>query len=240
MHLDSDTEGMFAEMRANPDELTVRLIYADWLEDHGQGDRAAFIRACCATKSAVMLPKLGRMLSEHWPAWLTRGDSSGRIQGIELHTRAGCHLTCYVFDPHGTLTLTYKRGLVSDIRFTNLTALAWFGPALVRVEPLASVWIEPAIGQGHRIVRLKTPHALQRILTDDGWYHDRFYPLFLERVVTLAVGKVFINRLKECIELSPLREQVSHDFRRELVSIYRQVLTELCWEIDPTEDSHAE
>ena len=29
---------------ANPDEDTVRLVYADWLDENGDPDRAAFIR----------------------------------------------------------------------------------------------------------------------------------------------------------------------------------------------------
>jgi uncharacterized protein (TIGR02996 family) len=32
---------------ANPDDDTPRLIYADWLEDHGDPDRAEFIRLQC-------------------------------------------------------------------------------------------------------------------------------------------------------------------------------------------------
>ena len=30
---------------AEPDDDTARLVYADWLDEHGEGDRAAFIRA---------------------------------------------------------------------------------------------------------------------------------------------------------------------------------------------------
>ncbi|MBA4191383.1 MAG: hypothetical protein C0467_25670 [Planctomycetaceae bacterium] len=41
----TDREAMLAAIRANPDEDTPRLIHADWLDEHGDGDRAAFIRA---------------------------------------------------------------------------------------------------------------------------------------------------------------------------------------------------
>jgi uncharacterized protein (TIGR02996 family) len=31
----------------SPDDDTPRLVYADWLEEHGQAERAAFIRVQC-------------------------------------------------------------------------------------------------------------------------------------------------------------------------------------------------
>ena len=31
----------------NPDDDTPRLVYADWLDEHGQSDRADFIRVQC-------------------------------------------------------------------------------------------------------------------------------------------------------------------------------------------------
>ncbi len=40
----SDGEALRRAVLAEPDEDTPRLIYADWLDENGQGDRAAFIR----------------------------------------------------------------------------------------------------------------------------------------------------------------------------------------------------
>lgn len=37
-------EGLLAAIRESPHDDTHRLVYADWLEDHGQADRAEFIR----------------------------------------------------------------------------------------------------------------------------------------------------------------------------------------------------
>ena len=36
-----------AAIIAHPDEDTPRLVYADWLDEHGDPDRAAFIRVQC-------------------------------------------------------------------------------------------------------------------------------------------------------------------------------------------------
>jgi uncharacterized protein (TIGR02996 family) len=40
-----NADALLAEILANPDDDAPRLIYADWLEEHGDPDRAAFIRA---------------------------------------------------------------------------------------------------------------------------------------------------------------------------------------------------
>jgi uncharacterized protein (TIGR02996 family) len=39
-----------------PDDDTPRLVYADWLEEHGQAERAEFIRAQCALAGATAGP----------------------------------------------------------------------------------------------------------------------------------------------------------------------------------------
>ncbi len=40
-------ESFLADVIANPADDAVRLIYADWLEDNGEGERAEFIRVQC-------------------------------------------------------------------------------------------------------------------------------------------------------------------------------------------------
>ena len=41
----SDADGLLQDILANPDDDAPRLVYADWLEEHGEADRAEFIRA---------------------------------------------------------------------------------------------------------------------------------------------------------------------------------------------------
>jgi uncharacterized protein (TIGR02996 family) len=43
-----DNPSLFAAVCAQPDDDALRLIYADWLEDHDEPDRAQFIRLQCA------------------------------------------------------------------------------------------------------------------------------------------------------------------------------------------------
>jgi uncharacterized protein (TIGR02996 family) len=43
----SDRAALLAAIRANPEEDTPRLMFADWLDEHGDTDRAEFIRLSC-------------------------------------------------------------------------------------------------------------------------------------------------------------------------------------------------
>src|SRR5262245_12848054 len=44
----SDEAALLAAIQTHPDEDTPRLMYADWLDEHGQPERAEFIRIQCA------------------------------------------------------------------------------------------------------------------------------------------------------------------------------------------------
>jgi uncharacterized protein (TIGR02996 family) len=43
----TDEAALLAAILARPDEDTPRLMYADWLDEHGQPERAEFIRIQC-------------------------------------------------------------------------------------------------------------------------------------------------------------------------------------------------
>ncbi len=43
----SDRDALLAAIRTNPDEDTPRLVFADWLDENGDPDRAEFIRGQC-------------------------------------------------------------------------------------------------------------------------------------------------------------------------------------------------
>ncbi len=43
----TDRDALLAGIRAAPDDDLPRLVYADWLEEHGDADRAEFIRLQC-------------------------------------------------------------------------------------------------------------------------------------------------------------------------------------------------
>lgn len=82
----SDADGLMAEIRAGPDDDAPRLVLADWLDDHGEADRAEFVR---------LQVRLGRtpeydpehfelqersrdLLAEHRTAWTPRLPQWGK------------------------------------------------------------------------------------------------------------------------------------------------------------------
>ncbi len=49
----TEAEAFVAAILADPADDTARLVYADWLQEHGDEDRAAFIRTGCALANLV-------------------------------------------------------------------------------------------------------------------------------------------------------------------------------------------
>jgi uncharacterized protein (TIGR02996 family) len=67
---------LLADIAANPDEDGLRLVYADWLEEHGQLERAEFIRLQCQAfrlpedhpRRSALLMRARNLLDAH-PGW---------------------------------------------------------------------------------------------------------------------------------------------------------------------------
>jgi uncharacterized protein (TIGR02996 family) len=65
-------------IRANPADDTARLVYADWLDDHGDADRAEFIRTQCElargglddARRAALVEREGQLLVAQAANWL--------------------------------------------------------------------------------------------------------------------------------------------------------------------------
>ncbi len=52
----ADERAMLAAVVADPDADLLRLVYADWLDDHGRPERAEFIRLQCELRHATATP----------------------------------------------------------------------------------------------------------------------------------------------------------------------------------------
>jgi uncharacterized protein (TIGR02996 family) len=67
----------------NPDDNRLRLVYADWLEEHGEQERAEFIRVQCelartppdSLRQAALEVREKELLKQHWQEW------AGLLQG---------------------------------------------------------------------------------------------------------------------------------------------------------------
>ncbi len=67
----SDEDALLAAIIANPDEDTTRLVYADWLQENGQAERAEFIRLQIANvgRPVVERSREGELLKQHQKRW---------------------------------------------------------------------------------------------------------------------------------------------------------------------------
>lgn len=54
----SDQAALLLAIVDQPDDLTLRLIYADFLEEHGETTHATFIRAQCSIDSVIRTPEM--------------------------------------------------------------------------------------------------------------------------------------------------------------------------------------
>jgi uncharacterized protein (TIGR02996 family) len=94
-------ESFMQAIRQNTDDDTLRLIYADWLEEHGNAARAQFIRAQIdleqfplpAARRAELEDREANLLSAHDAEWLTSPPPSlfewsfrrGFVERIVVH-----------------------------------------------------------------------------------------------------------------------------------------------------------
>jgi uncharacterized protein (TIGR02996 family) len=88
-------EAFLEAIRESPDDDTPRLVYADWLDEHGESDRAEFIRAQCA---------LARL-------------QAGSPERSQLQKRADKLLRAHGQGWFGPLLKTFKKGVVVERGF---------------------------------------------------------------------------------------------------------------------------
>src|SRR5262245_51766324 len=98
-------KGLLADICDNPDEDGPRLVYADWLEDHGDPDRAEFIRAQIqlarlppadparrglAAREKALLVAHGEAWRKEMPPWARAGSSfvRGLVGGVHAQAPA--------------------------------------------------------------------------------------------------------------------------------------------------------
>src|SRR5262245_29039691 len=94
--------GLRQDVQEHPDDDGVRLVYADWLEEHGEAARAEFLRVDCERERLdeddprrhQLEDRRLELLGDHRAAWLAG-----------LPTWEGC-------------AWEFRRGLVAAVRIT--------------------------------------------------------------------------------------------------------------------------
>jgi uncharacterized protein (TIGR02996 family) len=105
---DDRAKGFLQHITAEPDDDTPRLIYADWLEEHGDADRAEFIRVQIERTS---LPK--------WDARQVRL----RLRERELLALHKGRWMAELPDIKGVVWDEFRRGFVATAAFARVTVL---------------------------------------------------------------------------------------------------------------------
>lgn len=150
MTLLAERAGLLADILANPEDDTPRLIYADWLEDGGEPAKAEFIRV--QVEMATFLATLDNkhMFNRRWQQ-LSRCQQAleaeiGHDLGKEVATALNLPFpedslfTACEGDKRDVISWKWRRGFVESVKLP-LTYWLNRGPALVRLQPLTRVEI---------------------------------------------------------------------------------------------------
>ncbi|MFO0847839.1 MAG: TIGR02996 domain-containing protein [Gemmataceae bacterium] len=111
---------LLTSVAAAPDDDLPRLVYADWLDEHGHTDRADFIRVQCELSRSTDPPLLRRALearaeelwAAHWREWAPI-------------------LAC---TPAQEVAVEFRRGFADAVRLTP-AAITAYAPRLARELP---------------------------------------------------------------------------------------------------------
>jgi uncharacterized protein (TIGR02996 family) len=144
-----DGDALLAAVLANPDEDTPRLVYADWLQENDQPERAEFIRgqvdvAVVEASLGYLTPASGRRQGA------ARGEWLGELPGLELFegnrygtfpgdTRVGWRRQHVPGSPpQPEIVAEFRRGFVAEVRCTGND---WFkhAAAILAAHPVRRV-----------------------------------------------------------------------------------------------------
>src|SRR5215210_4229484 len=133
----SDEDALLRAIAATPEDDLPRLVYADWLDEHDQPERAEFVRLQCELAAMPAADPTRPFLTwrhKHFlrtrvPEWLRELP---RWPGVGWGD--------------------FERGLVTEVHADDAAALARHGSRAFRAQPVETV----------RLTRLGDPAALAR------------------------------------------------------------------------------
>lgn len=120
----SDGDGLRAAIVAQPDDDTLRLIYADWLQENDQSDRAAFVRAQVSLAQS----------EPYSPQYRQYGSAAEKLQ--KAHPEWGQHIR----QKHGAISGWFERGFIERVH-VNAATFPRHAAALFAAEPIRSVQV---------------------------------------------------------------------------------------------------
>jgi uncharacterized protein (TIGR02996 family) len=151
----SDEDALLSAIAAHPHEDTPRLVYADWLDEHGQPVRAEFIRAQIEIARLELLPRAAQnafvpvyrrhqqLLDDHRPELL------GPLAPLD-----------------DVATIMFRRGFVSEIRLP-VSVFLEHAALVAGQRPLPYVSVTRVVGRLFEFLRNPNTNSVASI---HGWY----------------------------------------------------------------------
>jgi uncharacterized protein (TIGR02996 family) len=138
--------GFLRQIRRRPDLPGPRLVYADYLDERGDVDRAEFVRLGC-WKSGLKVRVPGHELSEravelldaHLSDWHLPLTDPARSEAVEARSSLPGRVQVIVRRGGRRLwaVLDYDRGMVARARFYSLAAYRRLAPDVIQFAPCA-------------------------------------------------------------------------------------------------------
>lgn len=185
----TDRDALLAAVLASPDDDLPRLVYADWLEEHGDADRAAFIRLQVEKARAepfgpayrAATEQAGLLLNRHYQVWTAhlRGMVRkgkfvrGFVGHVEVDARAFPDARVFDIEPvRSALVLWYTR----DRGLPSLEA-AFASPRVARLTHLDLNSVQPSHFEYHALATSPylsglTDLSLRHNPVPPGWLAD--------------------------------------------------------------------
>ncbi len=163
----SDRDALLAAIRAHPDEDTPRLAYADWLEENGDGKRAAFIRAEIEHYRLIHADTAANAVSDFLDTQYS--DGLDRIKWAAVDAELGTRLAAEKVPAKGRFRLTAKdegipqvkgvlindhhRGFFDYMWVENTAAFLKHADAIFRATPVTQASFDAlTAGQAQELV----------------------------------------------------------------------------------------
>jgi uncharacterized protein (TIGR02996 family) len=170
----TDRETFLRAICDNPTDDTARLVFADWLEEHGDADRGEFIRIevqianrgpddeIGGRRRAALFARRAELLKAHAREWLEPFLGCAKEAGFERGFVAEVEATADMFLTHGERWMTLTP--LTRVRFTGTLVVAGDAePSCYRAEQLFSCPLLARLGTIDLETNHITPDDMRRL-----------------------------------------------------------------------------
>jgi uncharacterized protein (TIGR02996 family) len=149
----TERDALFAAVCANPDDDTPRLVFADWLQEHGEEKRAAFIRAQIALFRRQTIETEAGAVAQFFEAinftdlgdidWSQVSEELGELNAAEKRAEKCRYHPVGKGDglprTKGVRFIDVERGMLNEVKVDNPAAFLKNLDAIFRAAPITSI-----------------------------------------------------------------------------------------------------